>query len=31
MNIKIASKKTINVRGRASMCCGACCAPMGAN
>lgn len=29
MKIKIASKQTIVVAGRAGACCGACCAPIG--
>lgn len=31
MNIKIASKKSLTVAGRAGACCGACCAPLGVN
>jgi len=30
MKIKITSKQTIVVAGRAGACCGACCAPIGA-
>jgi len=31
MKVTVAKKETIKVPGRASMCCGACCAALGTN